>query len=149
MQSQKPTRFYSSSLLLAILINSLLDWFVCSTFDFDTKSAMCIYLWGGGGFAFKATLFFLPYLFLKNDPDPNSEVLQVVICCVPFLLFFSWFFLIVIFDIKSLFFEIEFGYIMRFPHCLLQLLSTFICCIVAMVKNRLRIKKILAQSPTE
>jgi hypothetical protein len=149
LPTKKISGLYGSSLLLAILINSFLDWLICTIFHFDTKSAICIYLYGGFGFAFKATFFFLPYLFLKKYQEPGKEVLQVVFCWLPFLLFFSWFALIVVFNISALFFELEFGYIMRFPHCLLQLLSVLACCIVATVRVRLRQKKTMASSPTE
>lgn len=124
----KPFRLYVSSFLLAILINSLLDWLIC--LNFDRKSAICIYLYGGLGFALKAPLFFLPYLLLKTE---MKRGIQVLICWVPFLLFFIWFFLITFFQIESLYTELEFGYIMRFPHCILQLLSALICCIITMV----------------
>lgn len=140
----KPFKLYLISFLLAVLINSFLVWLVC--IDFDSKSAICIYFYGGFGFAVKAPFFFLPYLFLKQE---MKKGLQLFICWIPAIIFFLWFRSITFFQIESLYTELEFGYLMRFPHALLQLLSALICCFIAMVRVLLLRKKMSASQISE
>jgi hypothetical protein len=130
----KSIRIYLKSVLTSILINTLFLAVVCTTLQFDAKSAVCLYLFGGLGYAIKAFLFFLPYLLFIKDTNFEVKPTRLLIIWMPFFLYFFWFFIIILFQIESLMPDLSYGYIMRFPHFYLQIISTLVVCITTTIQ---------------
>lgn len=130
----QPIRLYFKSVLTGILINTLFLAVVCTALHFDSKSAICLYLLGGLGYAIKAILFFLAYLLFKKETNFEIKPTRLLIIWTPFFLYFFWFFMIILFQIESLMPDLSYGYIMRFPHFYLQIISTLVVCITTTIQ---------------
>ena len=119
--------------ILAVLGGSLLTFSlliaVCNHFDFDSKSAICVYLFGLMGYFVKSLLFFIPYFWLNKGDNIHLTGIRRLIVWSPFILFFIWFTTVITFQIEAFQTDIEYGYIMRFPHFLVQLLVVLLVCI--------------------
>lgn len=141
MKITNPFLLYISTYLLSLIFDWLALILICS--NFDRKSAMCIYLYGIGGFIVKGLVFFLPLLLFYKKSWLHSAVIRTIIFFFPFLIFLTWFATIIIFEIEYLYLDLSFGYIYHFPHFIIQLLSSFVVplCILVMVSIKLRRQK--------
>ena len=124
----QPIRLYFKSILTGILINTLFLAIVCTTLKFDSKSAFSLYLFGGIGYTIKAFLFFSPYILFKNHSNFEIQPTRLLLIWMPFFLYFFWFFSIILLQIEVFMPDLSYGYIMRFPHFYLQLISTIVVC---------------------
>lgn len=141
-QEIKPLKLYLISLLGGFILMLVLLILVCSLLSFDIKSAVSLYFFGGLGYLIKAMIFFAPYFLLyKQDLRVNPKQRKLVIW-TPLILFSIWYSTILLFEIEILIPDVSYGYIMRFPHFVLQIITTLIICIGVAVK----INRLFAQS---
>lgn len=141
-QELKPLKLYLISLLGGFTLMLILLILVCSLLSFDAKSAVSLYFFGGLGYLLKAIIFFAPYFLLyKQNLQENPKQRKLVIW-VPFILFLIWYFIVVSFEIDILIPDVSYGYIMRFPHFVLQIFATLIICTGISIK----VNRFFAQS---
>jgi hypothetical protein len=131
---------------LNILVGTFTTLFVliliCNHFHFDSKSAICVYLFGAMGYFVKSLFCFAPYFWLKNEDYFHTPSIKRLIVWSPFLLFFMWFTMVITFQIEAFHTDIEFGYISRFPHFMVQLLVVLMACIANAVFVYRKYKKV-------
>jgi hypothetical protein len=128
MTTAKPSTYYLIAWLVGSIVTAVFLILICNHYNFDNKSSICVYAYGFFGFFIKGMIFFLPYLILFRDVRKNSILLNAILIWLPFTLFMLWYFMIIQFQIESLYADIEFGYISRFPHFIIQLLTSFGAC---------------------
>jgi hypothetical protein len=128
------SRLYKKSVFYAFLINVILLVICCTLFNFDRKSMLSLYAIGIPSYLIKSVFFFTPFLLFKQEKFLHNSFMRTLLVWVPFMLFFFWFSIIMQFQINGLLFDLSFGYLMRFPHFYLQLLSTFIISIFAIIQ---------------
>ncbi len=129
-----PFALYLWTIFLGILINTSLLISVCTVFHFDRKSAICVYLYGIPGYCIKTVIFTLSYLLLYRQSIMYNKAKRTLVIWLPFILFFFWFLSIIVFQIESLYTDLSFGYISRFPHFYAQLLTTLALCTVTAIR---------------
>lgn len=141
MKSTNPIILYIITYLLSLTFDWLALTLVCS--NFDRKSAICVYMYGVGGFIIKGLLFFLPLLLLYKKSWLHSTVKRTLIFLSPFLIFLFWFTMIIVFEIEYLYLDLSFGYIYHFPHFIIQLLSSLLVplCILWLTSVQLKNQK--------
>lgn len=141
-----PLTLYLWTLLIGTVIITFLLIFVCTIFHFDRKSAICVYLYGIPGYCIKTVIFTLSYFLLYRQSIMDNKAKRTLVIWTPFILFFFWFLLIIVFQIESLYTDLSFGYISRFPHFYAQLLTTLVPCTVTAIRinRRHRIGRTLA-----
>ena len=137
----KPFKIYFYTYLLSVT----LDWFllvlICNLLNFDNKSAICVYLYGIGWYIKKGVLFFSPLLMISRKKILKSKLKRTFLFLSPFLLYLIWFTSIMVFEIESLYPDLSFGYIKRYPHFFIQLLSTLIISLISLFRLNMKIKK--------
>jgi hypothetical protein len=148
IENINPTKTYFFSVFTGIVLNMCLLILVCTSLQFDTKSALCVYAFGEFGFLVKAFLFFLPYFLFYNQERLYNQTQRRLLIWTPLMLFFIWFVFIIVFQIDFLIPDISYGYIMRFPHFFIQLISVLIICSWTAIKFY-RNKDIFEQLQTE
>jgi hypothetical protein len=140
MNEIKPIQIYLKTFLTSLILDWLLLLSICNALGFDRKSAICVYLYGIGGFLLKGIVFFTPLLFIRKQIFLDSKPKRVLLFLSPFLLFLVWFVLIIIFRIELLYPDLSFGYISRFPHFYIQLLSALIIPLIILWRTNKKIK---------
>lgn len=130
----KPTILYFNSFFVGLLLMTIFLILVCKTLNFDYKSAISVCLFGTLGYTFKSVLFFLPYFFFYNRAYIENTITRRLIIWSPFMLFSLWYLMIMIFEIEILLPDVSYGYLMRFPHFYLQLMTVFLICIWTLIK---------------
>jgi hypothetical protein len=137
MTKKKPFpigKLYKKSVLYGFILNAVLLVICCTIFNFDRTSMLSLYAIVIPSYLLKSVLFYTPFLLFKQEKFLNSNLMRTLLVWIPFMLFFFWFSIITQFQIKGLLFDLSFGYLMYFPHFYLQLLSTFIISLFAIVK---------------
>jgi hypothetical protein len=124
----KPFQLYLIAFFLGSILNFVLLIIVCNSFHFDSKSAICVYLYGGMGYIVKSFICSFVYFLFYNQSNLENTVKRRLILWSPALLFFLWFFSVIFFQIEDYYTDISYGYIMRFPHFFIQLLSILMVC---------------------
>jgi hypothetical protein len=130
----RPLLLYLGTTTLGTLIVTALLIFVCTKFNFDPKSAICVYLYGIGGYLVKTSIFTLTYLLLFKKSFLTSKAIRTSIAWTPFILFFLWYLALIVFQVESLYFDLSFGYIARFPHFYFQLFAVLLMSILTAVR---------------
>jgi hypothetical protein len=138
----RPLLLYFSTVTFGTIILTTLLIFVCTIFHFDHKSAICVYLYGIGGYIIKTLIFSLTYLLLYKESYLTSKPLSTTIAWMPFILFFMWYLVLIVFQIDALYFDLSFGYIARFPHFYAQLLAVLIVSMTIAIRLNRRHKVI-------
>jgi hypothetical protein len=133
-QQTRPLLLYLGTTILGTLIVIVLLILVCTKLHFDHKSAICVYLYGIGGYVIKTFVFSLTYLLLFKKRFLTSKTRRTIIAWTPFILFFIWYLSLIVFKIESLYFDLSFGYIARFPHFYVQLFAVLLMCILTAVR---------------
>lgn len=134
VENIKPSKLYFSSFFAGLVIMIILLILVCTSFNFDYKSAASVYFVSGIGYTLKSAIFFLPYFKFYDQDNIDSRHIRRLIIWSPLILFVLWFFVIIFFEISFLIPDISYGYIMRFPHFYLQLLTVILICIWTVIK---------------
>jgi len=140
MNKIQPTQTYLKTFLISIILDCLLLVLICNALGFDRKSAICIYLYGIGGFILKGIIFFTPLFLIRKQSILGSKPKRFLLFLSPFLLFLTWYILIIIFQIELLYPDLSFGYISRFPHFYIQLLSVLTIPLTILWRTNKKIK---------
>jgi hypothetical protein len=125
---KNPFLLYLIAFFLGSILNFVLLIIVCNSFNFDSKSAICVYLYGGMGYVVKSFICSCVYFLFYNQGNFENTIKRRLILWSPAILFFLWFFMVIFFQIEDFYTDISYGYIMRFPHFFIQLLSILIVC---------------------
>jgi hypothetical protein len=139
----KPFQLYLRTFLFSFVFNWLMLIFICNALSFDGRSAICVYLYGVGGFFLKGIIFFTPLLLLFNEDCLKSKTSRVLIFLLPFISFLLWFLTIIVFQIEAFYPDLSFGYIARFPHFYVQLLSSLLIPLIMLWFTNRKIKAVL------
>jgi hypothetical protein len=131
--TNKPFLLYLAAFLSGSLLNILLLIMVCNGLHFDSKSSICVYLYGVTGYFVKAAIFFLFYLLFYDENNVYDKIKRRFILWTPALLFFLWFFSVIFFQMESFYTDLSFGYISHFPHFFIQFISVIITCTVVSI----------------
>lgn len=123
---KNPFRLYLIAFSLGSILNLTLLVIVCT--NFDSKSAICVYLYGGMGYFVKSFICSFVYFLFHNKDNLENTVKRRLILWSPAALFLLWFFMVIFFQIEDFYTDISYGYIMRFPHFFIQFLSILIVC---------------------
>lgn len=119
-----PIKLYFTTYLYSTILNALLLIGICNFLGFDRKSAICVYLYGIGGFVSTGIIFFTPLLLFFKSSWQKSIIIRRLIFILPSILFLIWFLSIIVFKIQSLYPYLSYGYISRLPHFYIQILSS-------------------------
>jgi len=140
--SVRPYSIYFTRLFLATIIDAFILILICTSLSFDYKSAMCVYLYGIGGLLLKGIIFLTPFMFLQNASILSSRLYRTILILSPFVLFVLWYVWLILFQIESLYVDVSFGYISRFPHFIVQIFSILLICIFTLVRvnRKLRVQ---------
>ncbi len=125
----RPLFLYIGAITSGTIVVTVLLVLVCSILNFDFKSAVCVYLYGIGGYISKTLIFSLSYLFLHKQNFLTSKPIRTSIALMPFILFLVWYVILIVFQIDSLYYDLIFGYSARLPHFFIQLLAVLIVSI--------------------
>lgn len=142
MNRLKPVLIYLKTFLFSLMFDWLLLVFICNYLGFDRKSATCVYLYGIGGFILKGIIFFLPILFISQNSILNSKTKRAFLFLSPFFIFLTWFVIIILFQIESLYTELSFGYIYHFPHFYIQLFASLVIPLIILLITNKKLKSI-------
>lgn len=141
----KILRLYFSVLFLGTVTNIILIVAILKTLGFGYKSAISVYIYSIPGYFIKSIIFSLPLFLLLNNSIFEKKLKRNITLLIPFLLFLFWFGTIIVFRIESLHTELSYGYISRFPHFLVQLLS----CLIITISSIYRLGKIAKNSESK
>lgn len=122
-----PQKTYIVSLVFGIVLNFLLQILIYYSFDglSDIDKLITTVIYSSSFFLIKSTLFSLTYLLLSKDFIYNNKKYETILTTMsPFLLFAFYYFIIIIFRIKSLRYDINLSFVNLFPHFLIQLFSS-------------------------
>ena len=122
-----PKKTYIASLVFGVVLNFLLQTIIYYSFDGvgDIDKLITTVIYSSSFYSIKATLFSLTYLLLNKDFIYNNKKYEIILTTMsPFLLFAFYYFIIIIFRIKSLHYDINLSFINFFPHFLIQLFSS-------------------------
>jgi hypothetical protein len=125
----KILRLYFSVLFLGTLTNIILIVAALKTLGYGYKSEISVYIYSIPGYFIKSIIFSLILFLLFKNSVFENRLKRNITLWIPFLLFLFWFGAIMIFKIDSLHTELSYGYTYRFPHFLVQLLSSLIITI--------------------
>jgi hypothetical protein len=125
---KNPFQLYLIAFFGGVILNFILLIIVCNSFHFDSKSAICVYLYGGMGYLVKSFICSFAYFLFYNQDNLENIARRRLILWSPAILFLLWFFMVIFLQIEDFYTDISFGYIMRFPHFFIQLLSILIAC---------------------
>jgi hypothetical protein len=137
----RPLLLYIGATTLGTFIVTALLIFVCTKLNFDSKSAICVYLYGIGGYIVKTSIFTLTYLLLFKKSFLTSKAIRTSMAWTPFILFFLWYLTLIVFQVESLYFDLSFGYIVQFPHFYFQLFTVLLMCILTTVRLNRRYRQ--------
>jgi hypothetical protein len=136
---ERSTQLYFAAFLGSSLLNVLLLILLCTFLPLDSKTEIIIFIYGSMGYFIKSIFCFLPYRRL-NDPETFDNHLQRnFILWTPLILYVCWFLSIILFQIETFYTDVSFGYLVHFPHYLVQLTSALIACIIATLYVRRKI----------
>ena len=141
--SIKSMKYYLLCLGIGFGINFFLLITICLFFDFHYKSAYSLYFISFPSYFIKSLIFFLPIFALSIKKIANTSSVRVFICLSPFVLHLSYYIFLIVFEITSLYYEFSYGYIQRFPHFYIQLLSTFIASFIVLTRINKKAKRAL------
>ena len=120
-----PKKIYVASLVFGIVLNILLQTLIYYSFDgvSDIDKLITTVIYSSSFYSIKATLFSLTYLLLNKDFIYDNKKYQIILTTMsPFLLFAFYYFILMIFKIFSLRYDIML--VNYFPHFLIQLFSS-------------------------
>ncbi len=133
----KILKLYLSAVFLGTITNAILIFGFLKTLKFGYKSAVSVYIYSIPGYFIKSLIFSsIIFLFLRKR-FLVKKLTRNIILWSPLILFATWYTLIIVFKIESLYVDLSFGYTARFPHFIVQLLS----CIIITVSSLLFVKK--------
>ena len=122
-------KLYLFSWIGGSILNAFLLILICSLLGFNSKSAICVYIYGIPGFFLKGSIAFTPYILLYQNKSTINKCVKVIIAFVPLLLFILWHSAIMIFQIERFYIDLEFGYTSRLPHFIVQVFTTLVICL--------------------
>ncbi len=138
----KILKLYLSVVFLGTITNAILIFGFLKILKFGYKSAISVYIYSIPGYFIKSLIFSSIIFLLFRKRYLENKFIRNIILWSPLILFVTWYTLIIVFKIESLYVDLSFGYTARFPHFIIQLLS----CIIVTVSSLLFIKKVLGNS---
>jgi hypothetical protein len=126
----RPFKLYILINILGIVINAFGISSATSYYNFDSKSAISVFIWSFIGYSIKTCFFTLPIMRLNRF---NQFSLKILYCFLPFIFITLWYVFILLFSLDFLIFDFSFGYISRFPHGLIQMVTMLMMCILTML----------------
>lgn len=130
MKSIKPIRLYLKSVMIGFAIDLVLLMLVGEFVTFKTDKSENLFWIGISFYLSKAIVFFAAYLLFFNAPVLKNNGKRNLIIYTPFILFLLWFTFLILFQVEDMYGDLSYGSLQRFPHFYLQLLATFLACII-------------------
>jgi hypothetical protein len=125
------TQLYLAAFFGSSVLNSLLLVLLCTILSLDGKSEIIIFMFGTAGYFIKAIFCFLPYRLLNHPEYLDNRLRRNLVLWSPLILYACWFLMVILFQMETFYTDLSFGYLVHFPHFLVQLTSVLIACIVA------------------
>jgi hypothetical protein len=139
-----PRYIYSISIVIGIILNFILQTSFYYSIDgaSDLEKLITTVIYSSIFFAIKISLFSLTYLLLNKDFIHNSKKYEIIFTAMsPFLFFIFYYFIIIVFKIKSLQNDINLSFINYYPHSLIQIFSSLILSLATTLYINKKINK--------